>query len=144
MQSFKEYLNSQLDACVTDMKYFESKCDMEGIVHCERQINEIKAQIAVLDSIIDEKEGNIVRFTNNDNFQLICVRITDVGEQIIERYDGVFTKDTYDDVLETAKCYNITQEFNMSELFESIDCTSDLSEHEMDVNYFVTNDTINL
>lgn len=139
MIKFKNYLEAQLDAWVTEMQYFESrKNDIRDIIDCEKQIAELEEQINVLNEIIDAKEGNIVCFNDKDEFTLICVRITDSGEEIIEKYDGIFTKDTYNEVLETAKCYDITHEFDLSNLYETIQCTDDLSEYEPGTNYFVT------
>lgn len=139
MIKFKNYLEAQLDAWVTEMQYFESReNDIRDIIDCEKQIAELEEQINVLNEIIDTKEGNIVCFNDKDEFTLICVRITDSGEEIIEKYDGIFTKDTYDEVLETAKCYDITHEFDLSNLYETIQCVNDLSGYKPGINYLVT------
>lgn len=138
MIGFKKYLEAQLDACVTEMKYFETKSNLKGVLGCEKQMTELKEQINALNEIIDAKEGDIVCFNDENEFTLICIRITENGEEIIEKYDGVFTKDTYDEVLETAKCYDITHEFDLSSMYETIQCTNDLSECKSGTYYFVT------
>ena len=138
MIEFKKYLEAQLDACVTEMKYFETKCNSNGVLNCEKQISELKEQINALNEIIDAKEGNIVCFNDKNEFTLICVRITENDEEIIEKYDGIFTRDTYDEVLETAKCYDITHEFDLSSMYETMQCTNDLSEYKSGICYFVT------
>lgn len=138
MNKFRNYLETQLDACVTEMKYFEIHHNLEGIFNCEKQIAELKEQINALDEIIDAKEGNIVCFNDKNEFALICIRITDKDEEIIEKYDGIFTKDTYDEVIETAKCYDITHEFDLSSMYESIQCTTDLSKCKPGICYLVT------
>lgn len=144
MINFRKYLETQLDACVTEMKYFEIHNNSKGVNSCDKQIAELKEQIKALDEIIDAKEGNIVCFNDKDEFSLICIRITDEDEEIIEKYDGVFSKDTYDKVLETAKCYDVTHEFDLSSMYETIQCTTDLSKCKSGVYYFVTDNILTI
>lgn len=141
MKNIKDYLLKQIRNAEDELDFCFERGTNEEVYLAESQLYELKNELTILEKIISEKEGNLIKFVNSTEFELVTIRTVNDCE-IIERYDALITAEEYEDAIEQAKCLDISDTFSTNPICQSIYCVDDLSDAKTDRYYFVSNETL--
>lgn len=141
MKNIKDYLEKQIVNSEYELEFLFERGTAEEIDLTESQLCELGNELTILEKIISEKEGNLIKFVNATEFELVTIRLVD-NREIIERYDALITAEEYEDAIEQAKCLDISDTFSTSPICQSVYCVDDLTNAKTDRYYFVSNETL--
>ena len=144
MKFIRKQLEKDLAESVEDVRFFSVRGMDENVDALENTIEDIKAQLAILEEIERDGEGNLLRFNEDGSFEMWCVRIPEGDSELVEHYEANLDFASYESVIQEAACVDVTTEFRIADIAHRIFVIDDLNacEKQNDNFYFVSNDTI--
>lgn len=116
MRELKQYINKTINEFVEAMKHCELVGQYEQADDYERMIADYKKQLDILEPMIKEGEGNLIRFNEDGTFELWAIHCTGDGDMIVEHYEDDMTFALYEEYIEMSKCRDVSSEFDIDKV----------------------------
>lgn len=125
MRELKQHINKTINELVEAMKNCDLVCQYEQADDCERMIADYKKQLDILEPMIKEGEGNLIRFNEDGTFELWTIHCTEDGDMIVEHYDDDMTFALYEEYTEMSKCRDVSCEFEVDKVMPYVTVTDE-------------------